>query len=260
MKGLKAIIILLFVLFLLTGCACKHEETRLVNVVAATCQKEGYSGDTFCVECGEVILQGENVKMRPHTEGKVINVKESTCTTEGYTGDIFCAECGMMLNEGETIPALGHTEGDLVDVHEATCYDYGYTGNVYCTECNELLIAGHTIPMLSHDLELQGDAYEATCEQTGYSGTSVCKICNAFVYGETLPTKQHNYVNNSCTWCGWLNPGLYFEDELAMSWKDMEKNGYVTVSENGQLIAVNGDFSGGKLVIGEDVVYVDGNN
>ena len=37
---------------------CDHEHTTLVGYVAATCTKDGYSGDTVCQNCGKVMSKG----------------------------------------------------------------------------------------------------------------------------------------------------------------------------------------------------------
>ncbi len=37
---------------------CKHSQTKLQNVVSATCKKEGYSGDIVCDDCGLKIAAG----------------------------------------------------------------------------------------------------------------------------------------------------------------------------------------------------------
>lgn len=39
--------------------ACEHKKTQLRNVIPATPESEGYSGDTYCTECGEQISEGK---------------------------------------------------------------------------------------------------------------------------------------------------------------------------------------------------------
>ena len=60
---MKRIILLLMLiaLLMLTGCSCKHSETKLVNAIAATCTEAGYSGDTYCAKCSEKLSDGEVV-------------------------------------------------------------------------------------------------------------------------------------------------------------------------------------------------------
>ncbi|MBE6767969.1 MAG: hypothetical protein E7549_03555, partial [Ruminococcaceae bacterium] len=42
--------------------ACTHEETTITGKVDATCTTDGYTGDTVCAACGEVITAGEVIK------------------------------------------------------------------------------------------------------------------------------------------------------------------------------------------------------
>lgn len=48
-----------------TDKACTHENTKLVNVLIATTQTEGYTGDTCCKDCGEIIATGTVIEKRP---------------------------------------------------------------------------------------------------------------------------------------------------------------------------------------------------
>jgi hypothetical protein len=40
---------------------CYHEETEVVGAVKPTTSKEGYTGDTVCKNCGEVLKKGETI-------------------------------------------------------------------------------------------------------------------------------------------------------------------------------------------------------
>lgn len=46
MKKILMGLVLLCLLLTLTGCSCKHEETKLINAKDATCTTDGYTGDT----------------------------------------------------------------------------------------------------------------------------------------------------------------------------------------------------------------------
>ncbi len=45
---------------------CEHEETKIVEAVAATCTEDGYTGDTICVACGAEVEEGTVVKATGH--------------------------------------------------------------------------------------------------------------------------------------------------------------------------------------------------
>ena len=111
-KGILAVLLLCLVL-VLAGCACKHAETELTGAVDATCAQEGYTGDTVCLKCKETVQKGEVIPMLEHTPGETMDVREATCTEDGYTGDVYCSACGAQLTAGEEIPALGHLPGEI---------------------------------------------------------------------------------------------------------------------------------------------------
>jgi hypothetical protein len=48
--------------------ACKHTNTKVEGKVEATKDAEGYTGDTVCSDCGEVLEKGETTPKLPVTE------------------------------------------------------------------------------------------------------------------------------------------------------------------------------------------------
>ena len=109
---------------------CTHKTTEIRNAKDATCTEAGYSGDTHCANCGELLKKGSTVTALGHNYANGIctrcgiaepcahktteirNAKEATCTENGYTGDIYCANCGTKVYSGVTIKALGHDYED----------------------------------------------------------------------------------------------------------------------------------------------------
>lgn len=115
--------------------ACLHEHTEVRNVKKAACTEEGYTGDTYCRDCGEQIASGETIPATGHAI-ELRNAKEATCTEEGYTGDEVCTVCGEMIQAGSAIPARGHSWNSGVVTKEPTETEEGvktYT----CTVCGE---------------------------------------------------------------------------------------------------------------------------
>lgn len=84
---------------------CSHSNTTLKNKVSATCKSVGYTGDTYCTDCGKKIATGTRELMTAHTP-KLINQKDATTTSEGFTGDKICSVCNVMLENGKTIPKI----------------------------------------------------------------------------------------------------------------------------------------------------------
>ena len=123
---------------------CKHTETEIRNKKDATCTEDGYTGDTCCKACGEIIASGKVIPAKGHTE--VIDAaKAPTCTEPGLTEGKHCSVCNMVLVAQVVVPAKGHTE-EIRNAKEATLTEDGYTGDTYCSVCDTLLKKGESIP------------------------------------------------------------------------------------------------------------------
>ena len=78
-----------------------HKETELRNVKVTTCESDGYSGDTYCKDCGEKLESGTVIPATGHSFGEYEVVKEPTSTEEGLKSRT-CGVCGKV--ESVTIP------------------------------------------------------------------------------------------------------------------------------------------------------------
>ena len=206
---------------------CPHTNSELRDAREATCTEPGYTGDTYCKDCGALLSQGKEIEALGHDFSIQQETVAPTCTEEGYT--IYrCSRCGATEHR-DVVPATGHT-GELRDAREATCTESGYTGDTYCSVCGVLLQRGESIPPLGHDYEdvviaptctedgytehtctrcgdsyrdsytdAQGHLYEktvteATCETMGYT-TYVCSVCEHSYVGAITPPLGHDYEN-----------------------------------------------------------------
>ena len=71
--------------------ACVHGQTEIRGVKAATCTGSGYTGDTYCKECGALVTQGTATAALGHSYTEQVT-KQPTTTSEGektYT----CSRC-----------------------------------------------------------------------------------------------------------------------------------------------------------------------
>ena len=126
------------------GTPCAHENTELRNAKEATCTEPGYTGDTYCKDCGEKIGTGTAIPAKGHTE--VIDpAVPATCEEPGKTEGKHCSVCNMVLVAQVVVPAKGHTE-EIRNAKEATLTEDGYTGDTYCAECGILIKKGEVIP------------------------------------------------------------------------------------------------------------------
>ena len=127
--------------------ATGHQHTEIRDAKKATCIEEGYTGDTYCTDCGNRISTGKKMEKTDHTWDNGVVSKDPTCTEKGcktYT----CAVC--QETKTEEIPATGHQNKEVRDKKDATCTKAGYTGDTYCKDCGELLKTGKETDALGH--------------------------------------------------------------------------------------------------------------
>ena len=213
------------------GTPCAHENTELRNAKEATCTEPGYTGDTYCKDCGEKIGTGTAIPAKGHTEVTDPAV-EPTCTEPGKTEGKHCSVCNEVLVAQTEIPAKGHSwnEGEIttsptcenagvktytctvcnetktealdatghtpVDVAEqpASCTEAGHTAGVKCSVCGATISGIEEIPATGHT-EVIDEAVEATCTTPGKTEGKHCSVCNeVLVPQEEIPAKGHTEV------------------------------------------------------------------
>ena len=76
---------------------CEHAQTAVNGMRDATCQTEGYTGDTVCAECGVTLLVGTAI---PKTEHKYTGTVTKAATTEEEGILTYsCGTCGYSYTE-----------------------------------------------------------------------------------------------------------------------------------------------------------------
>ena len=169
---------------------CSHAVTEVRDAKDATCTAPGYTGDTYCTVCNEMVKKGEVIHAKGHTE--VIDpAVEPTCTAPGKTAGAHCSVCGTVIKAQEEIPAKGHrwNEGEITTA--PTCENAGvktYT----CTVCNAtkteaISATGHT--------PVQIPEKPATCTEPGHKAGTKCSVCKAILSGMVeIPATGHTEV------------------------------------------------------------------
>ena len=97
----------------------EHLHTEIRNKKAATCGETGYTGDTYCTDCGTKVSSGKTIaKLTTHTwdEGKVTT--EPTCTAKGVR-TFTCSICAK--TKTASIAATGHQHTEIRKKKDATC-------------------------------------------------------------------------------------------------------------------------------------------
>lgn len=166
-----------------TAKPCDHKNTEIRNAKDATCTKDGYTGDTYCKDCGKKIGTGTAIPAKDHSwnEGKITTAP--TCENVGvktYT----CTVCNA--TKTEAINATGHTPVEVAE-QPATCTEAGHTAGVKCSVCGATISGIEVIPATGHKPEIR-NAVEATLTTPGYTGDTYCSVCNERLkQGEEIP-------------------------------------------------------------------------
>ena len=216
-----------------TAKPCDHKNTEIRNAKEATCTVPGYTGDTYCKDCGEKIGTGTAIPAKGHKE-VVDPAVPATCEEPGKTEGKHCSVCNEVIVKQEVIPAKGHTE--VIDpAVPATCEEPGKTEGKHCSVCNKVLVEQEAIPAKGHRWTEVGvivteptcenagvmkytcmdcgktkteaisatghrnivaiEEKAATCTEPGHKAGTKCLDCNAILSGmEEIPAKGHTEV------------------------------------------------------------------
>lgn len=166
--------------------ATGHQHTKLINKKDATCEEKGYSGDTYCEDCKQIIKTGKAINPTGHEWDKGTVKKAATCESEGIR-EYTCNTCKK--TKEETIASTGHTKTEIRNKKAATCKEEGYTGDTYCVTCGKKLASGETIAKTDHDWTITET--EATCEHDGMK-TYTCDICGT-TKSEPIKASGHKF-------------------------------------------------------------------
>ena len=180
----------------ITRSECDHTHTEIRNQREATCKEKGYTGDTYCKDCGEKLASGTTIEKKPHKVGT-----PATCVSKAV-----CSVCSETFGE---VDATNHVHTTVKNRKEATCTQTGYAGDTYCTDCDKLMSTGKELAALGHDYKVTVTKQPTTTEEG--IRTYTCTRCNSS-YTESiakLPEEKHthNYTGSitkeaTCTEAG----------------------------------------------------------
>ena len=185
------------------GTPCPHTHTEIRNSSGAGCTTYGYSGDTYCKDCGEKLSEGYSVSPYGHSYTRESVTKEADCLNAGEKM-VACSRCGD--SHTEVIPALGHDYQEEI-IKEPSKTETGekrYT----CSRCNDTYT--ELIPKIvdpDHVHSYKGTLTKnPNCTEAGeriYTCT-----CGLF-YTETIPALGHQFG----PWMIVIAPTTFMEGE-----------------------------------------------
>lgn len=84
----------------ITRSACEHPDTKVKGEEASTCTTAGYTGDTYCEQCGRKIKEGKEIALLPHILEK-IGKKNATTVKEGNIEYYHCSVCDGCFSDSK---------------------------------------------------------------------------------------------------------------------------------------------------------------
>lgn len=187
---------------LVSPAECTHQNTEIRDAQTATCCETGYTGDTYCTDCGEKVASGSVI---PATGNHVD--ADGEWETDGsehwhtcYYGTKFdvsahkggaatCTEKAKCTLCGVEYSGYGaHGETEIRNAKEATCCENGYTGDTYCKDCNNKIASGSVIPATGNHVDADG---KWECD-----GTQHWHTC---YYGTQFDVESHTGGTATCT-------------------------------------------------------------
>ena len=163
-----------------------HQHTKIIDQKDATCEENGYSGDTYCEDCKQTIKTGKVIKATGHDWYDKNMKLAATCEADGIM-EKACHNCNA--TKEEPIKATGHKKTEIRNKKDATCEQEGYTGDIYCVTCEKRLEEGKVIPKTDHTWTITET--KATCEHDGMK-TYTCEICG-MTKSEPIKASGHDF-------------------------------------------------------------------
>lgn len=175
--------------------ATGHIHTEVRNQKDATYKEEGYTGDTYCKDCGKKLETGTVILKlveKEHDYGEWVLDQAPTCKKYGARHRI-CKNCGD--REVDVLDKVDHT-WELVSTTPATC-TIGEIQHYKCSVCGETKDVTLSNPLGEHSWDNGKVTKKATCTEDGEK-TYTCTVCNT-TKTEVIPATghQHKEVRNA---------------------------------------------------------------
>ena len=174
--------------------ATGHIHTEVRNQKDATYKENGYTGDTYCKDCGKKLETGTVIPKlveKEHDYGEWVLDQAPTCKKYGARHRI-CKNCGD--REVDVLDKVDHS-WELVSTTPATC-TIGEIQHYKCSVCGKTKDVTLSNPLGEHSWDEGKVTQKATCTEDGLK-VYTCKNC-----GETKEEilkatgHQHTEVRN----------------------------------------------------------------
>lgn len=150
--------------------------TTVTDAKEATCAEDGYTGDTYCADCGAKLETGSVIDALGHDLNKVEAV-EATHAAAGNTEHYACARCGALFADADGKTAV--TAEEVI------------------------------IPQIPHDIDAEKWTSDAENHWNACTGCDAHVNEAAHTYGDWTVTKaatatEEGEQTHTCTVCGYV--------------------------------------------------------
>ncbi len=183
-------------------------QTEIRNEKAPTEEEEGYTGDTYCLACGQKVSDGTEIAKLDHTHIlSKTNAKDATCTVDGNIAYWTCSKCQKHYTDengtqevalaNTVLDALDHAFGSWSVTKDPSKTETG-TLKRTCTR-NSSHTETFTLPKLGASGYTLITNTSPSCEGTGTGTYKYMKNGQTFSFDAVLDSLGHNYGNWSVT-------------------------------------------------------------
>ena len=171
--------------------ATGHIHTEVRNQKDATYKENGYTGDTYCKDCGKKLETGTVIPKlveKEHDYGEWVLDQAPTCKKYGARHRI-CKNCGD--REVDVLDKVDHS-WELVSTTPATC-TIGEIQHYKCSVCGETKDVTLSNPLGEHSWDEGKVTKKATCTEDGEK-TYTCTVCKTTKTESIAKTNDHKYT------------------------------------------------------------------
>ena len=231
-----------------------HVNTSVINVQAADCENDGYTGDTYCNDCKTTVKAGTVIPRLGHLDAnndhvcdRGCGIAQGTCSDSETDGDHLCDYgCGKVLEDCSDEANDGDHKCDICDkdnvtehikgeetkenIKEATCGSAGkYDSVYYCTECNAVVERINDVTIAQKPHNWQSATYSWSNDGKSCTATHVCANNAEHTESETVNATGTQKVAPTCETMG---STLYTADFEA-TWAETKTNEVYDIPANG---------------------------
>ena len=153
-----------------------HGKTEVRNGKDSTCTVKGYTGDTYCVDCNQILILGTEIALKEHNYTSQVT-REPTLTVEGIR-TFTCTVCKHQYTEN--MGKHSHYYNGTRTIHWLGCEQQGEIEH-YCS-CGDAYV--DITPALGHAFVAKVTT-KATTQKAGIK-TFTCSRCS-HSYTEVIP-------------------------------------------------------------------------